>query len=159
MTIDTCCINVRRQRPALNRLEEWHNQGVIEIFRTEIMNEELKGESRRRKARKYSEDEGTPHWEYTTFDYKGFGGEDPEVYPFHELVEIVFPNLDISDAKYDNKVRDAEHLSTHYQYKRDFFVTMDKALIHKKRELKEKYGIVILTPEECVQEIEHLLET
>lgn len=159
VTIDTCCINVRQQRPALNKLEEWNNQSVVEIYRTDIMDEELKGRKRTKKAKRYSEDKGARIFDYTIVNHRIVGGEKPEVYPFHELIDIIFSNLDISDPNYDKKVRDVEHLSTHYQHRRDYFVTVDKHFIRKKRELNEKFGIVIVNPEECVEKIQHSLET
>jgi hypothetical protein len=156
VTIDTCCINAKQESKALNKLEEWNRQGLIEIYRTEIMDEELKGEKRRKKADKLLEDKGARVWQYTDFHHRDFGGEDPKEYPFHELIDIVFPDLDkLPSDRQDNKIRDVEHLSTHYQHHREYFVTIDKDFTRKRDELKERYSIIILTPEECVEEIQH----
>jgi len=160
VTIDTNCINVKQSIEALNKLEEWNKQGLITIFKTEIMDEELKGELRRLKAQKYPQDTGARVWNYTAFNPRHFGGEDPKKYPIHNLIDLIFPNWDKLPRESQIKsIRDVEHLATHYQYKRDYFVTMDKGFLSKRKMLKENYEIIILTPDECIKEIQHRLKT
>ena len=45
------------------------------------------------------------------------------------------------------------HLQTHKKHNRDIFVTNDGDFITKKEELKSEFGIIIMTPQECVQHI------
>ncbi len=45
------------------------------------------------------------------------------------------------------------HVATHKKYDRDYFVTKDKAILRKHEELKEKFGIIVLNPKKCVQEL------
>ena len=43
--------------------------------------------------------------------------------------------------------RDWDHLHTHYRYKRDYFLTWDKKILHFANELQENLGIVVMKPE------------
>ena len=44
--------------------------------------------------------------------------------------------------------RDWDHLHTHYRYKRDYFLTWDKGILHFSHELKNTLGIAVLKPED-----------
>ena len=43
--------------------------------------------------------------------------------------------------------RDWDHLHTHYRYKRDYFLTWDKKILHFANELQKNLGIVVMKPE------------
>ena len=43
--------------------------------------------------------------------------------------------------------RDWDHLHTHYRYKRDYFLTWDKKILHFANELQNNLGIVVMKPE------------
>ena len=43
--------------------------------------------------------------------------------------------------------RDWDHLHTHYRYKRDYFLTWDKGILHFSNELQKKLGIIVMKPE------------
>ena len=59
----------------------------------------------------------------------------------------------------DRATRDAMHLATHLMYKRDFFVTRDEHhIIRMRKELEEKFGIIAVTPEECLTRLSDLLK-
>ena len=43
--------------------------------------------------------------------------------------------------------RDWDHLHTHYRYKRDFFLTWDRGILHFAGELKKELGIIVMKPD------------
>jgi hypothetical protein len=155
-----------RQRDAdLNKLEEWHLKGLIEIVRTDVMDTEfLKASPRRResfmnKSSRYREDMGVGTYDHSRWDHAVFGGSYDRNYPRDEMLRILFPGFEnISDEDEESRaIRDAMHLATHHMHKRDFFVTNDKHFIAARDALRERFGLVILTPEECVSRLSEML--
>lgn len=94
------------------------------------------------------------------WDHAIFGGIGGGSYPRDEMLRILFPrfeNITDEDGK-SRAIRDAMHLATHYMYRRDFFVTLDmEHFIAHRDALKERFGVVILTPEECVSRLSKML--
>ncbi len=43
--------------------------------------------------------------------------------------------------------RDQDHIHAHYLQNRDIFLTWDKAILSLAEDLKDKFGIIIVTPE------------
>ena len=43
--------------------------------------------------------------------------------------------------------RDWDHLHTHYRYKRDYFLTWDRGILHFAGELKKELGIIVMKPD------------
>lgn len=69
------------------------------------------------------------------------------------IQEVLFPKLSDDDKRIGNKLADVDHLSGHWWAMRDYFVTTDDHFLSKSSVLKEKFGITVLTPEECVLEL------
>lgn len=72
------------------------------------------------------------------------------------LQKLLFPNLGQNNSRFRNKISDVDHLMGHIVNKRDFFVTTDKDFLTKREILKEKFGVKILTPQECLKELKSL---
>ena len=50
--------------------------------------------------------------------------------------------------------RDWDHLHTHYRYKRDYFLTWDKGILHFADELQKELGIIVRKPDTfCVDKL------
>ena len=49
--------------------------------------------------------------------------------------------------------RDWDHLHAHYLLKRDVFLTWDKGILCLSKELRDRFGIVVMKPEEYLQTI------
>ena len=50
--------------------------------------------------------------------------------------------------------RDWDHLHTHYRYKRDYFLTWDKGILHFTDELQKELGIIVRKPDTfCVDKL------
>jgi hypothetical protein len=83
----------------------------------------------------------------------------PEIdYPLEEIRDTLFPGFgQMSEESQGRATRDAMHLATHRMYKRNLFVTRDEHhIIKARKELEEKFGIIVLTPEECLGRLSYL---
>jgi len=88
------------------------------------------------------------------FGITKFGGGDffvgDEYKQIHDkLREIIYPNLDIKDKRFTNKISDIDHIAGHIKAKRDIFVTDDRRLLKKSKLIEAEFGIKILSPQDC----------
>jgi hypothetical protein len=162
MTFDTSCINSSEDEsapPAIRELEKMHAEGKIEIFKADVVDTELGegNESLRLRSQKYSEDLGVLVWGHSRWGHSLWGGPSVD-YPLEEIKDTVFPDFSqMSKKSQDRAIRDAMHLATHRMYRRQYFVTRDKHHIIKARtQLAEKFGIVVITPDECLAKLSDL---
>ncbi len=156
ITFDTSCIysSENEKAPlAIRELEKMHAEGLVEIVKTDVVDTELGegNEQLKLKSQKYSEDQGVGVWDHSRWDHALWGGPEMD-YPFEEIRDTLFPGFDqMSEESQDRATRDAMHLATHRMYKRQFFVTRDERhIVNNKKELEEKFGIIVLTLEECL---------
>jgi len=66
----------------------------------------------------------------------------------------------MNEAHKRRAIRDCIHLSTHKIYSRDFFITRDnQGILKNKEKLKEKYNLIVISPEEFLklEEIKSML--
>lgn len=71
---------------------------------------------------------------------------------------VLFPSLSKSGRHYSNKLNDIDHIAGHILSSRDVFVTDDARDILRKREtLLKEFGVVVMSPAECVRTIESKL--
>ena len=138
-----------------------HADGKIEIVRTDVMDTELgdRNKQLRLKSEKYPEDLGVMVWGHSRWGHAVWAG--PEIdYPFEEIRDTVFPDFSqMRKESQDRATRDAMHLATHRMYKRLFFVTRDDHhIIRMRKALQEKFGIIALTPDECLTRLSYLLK-
>jgi hypothetical protein len=130
-----------------------HADGKIEIVKTDVVDTELGegNESLRLKSEKYPEDLGVMVWGHSRWGHGVWGGTEVD-YPFEEIRDTLFPDFgQMNKQSQDGATRDAMHLATHRMYKRQFFVTRDEHhIIRRRKVLEEKFGIIAVTPEECL---------
>jgi hypothetical protein len=162
LTFDTSCIysdDDEKAPPEIRELETMHAEGKIEIVKTDVVDTELGegNEPLKQKSEQYSEDLGVGVWGHSRWGHALWAGPDID-YPFEEIRETLFPGFGhMSKESQDRAIRDSMHLATHRMNKRDFFVTRDERhIIRRKKELEEKFGISVLTPEECLARLSYL---
>ena len=165
ITIDTNSINTRQRDANLNNLEEWHLKGLIEMVKTDVMDTEfLKASPEPReafmdKSSRYREDVGVGAYGHSRRHHAVYGEANDPNYPRDEMLRMVFPRFEYltNEDEKSRAIRDAMHLATHHMHKRDFFVTNDKHFKSARDALRERFGVVILTPNECVSRLSEML--
>ena len=150
ITLDTSSIiDLYNDDKNLKKLKGWHEMGYIEIVKTDVVDTELTKTSLGKSA-EFREDIGNAVLDHSRLDHCKLSDKPSELTP---IFEVLFPETKWEQAT-RNQIRDAMHLSTHSEYGRDYFVTKDKHMyIDKKGELEVKFGITVLAPEECVEEL------
>ena len=165
VTIDTNSINTRQRDANLNNLEEWHLKGIIEIVKTDVMDTEfLKAcpepqEAFMNKSSRYQEDVGVGAYGHSRRHHAVYGEASDPDYPRDEMLRMLFPRFEYltNEDEKSRAIRDAMHLATHHMHKRDFFVTNDKHFKSARDALRERFGVLILTPNECVSRLSKML--
>jgi type I restriction-modification system DNA methylase subunit len=160
ITIDTNAINAKQENENLNLLEQYCQRGLVEIFKTDVLDTELLtdktnyGEKRRHKASRLPEDIGVCVLDHSRLDHTRLAGEEDAKLQ-DEIIKVLFQKT--RHHLTTRQLRDAMHLHTHVMHQRDIFVTMDKYILGRKEELHKKFGINAGTPEECLQFIDGFL--
>ncbi|OGC24979.1 hypothetical protein A2247_03320 [candidate division WOR-1 bacterium RIFOXYA2_FULL_41_14] len=132
----------------MNLLESWHCQGIVEMFKTDVMDTEFECiDTFRNKSKKYREDVGIGVWGHSRWDHCLWGSEN-DGNEMDEIRGLLFPG---QKKLSDRQIRDAMHLHTHIKYKRDYFITSDNHFLSKSEEIKERYGAVVIKPEQLVE--------
>lgn len=165
VTIDTNSINTRQRDADLNNLEEWHLKGLIQMVKTDVMDTEfLKAppeprEAFMNKSSRYQEDVGVGAYGHSRQHHAVYGEANDPNYPRDEMLRMLFPRFEYltDEDEKSRAIRDAMHLATHHMHKRDFFVTNDKHFKSARDALGERFGVVILTPNECVSRLSKML--
>ena len=146
VTIDTCCLNVKKKIHALNVLKSWEKQGHIEIQRSDALLKELRGQERIEKAQQIP-----GHPALTTFPIALGGGAVLAGADLgEELKQVLFPTTkDLTDKQR----MDVRHLQQHVRTGAHTFVTINtRDFIDggKAEELCSKFGVWVFTPDDIV---------
>jgi hypothetical protein len=153
ITLDTCCIIAGEGNPDVKQLFEWHDEGTIEVVKTDVVDTELRSPSHLGRSSRYHEDMGVGVWGHSRLGHCLWGG-DEDVERDKVIQNILFPG-ESRDQLDGRQIRDIMALATHQKYGRDFFVTLDKKhILNKRQALKSALRIEVLTPDECVKFIE-----
>jgi hypothetical protein len=67
-----------------------------------------------------------------------------------EVQRIVFPGLNPESGRYQNKLADIDHLVGHKLAGRDVFVTDDRDILRRHRQLRDGVGILVMSPAEAL---------
>ena len=152
ITLDTGCINAKGADPHLNTLERWAERGLLELQRSSVMLEELKGESRVAKARGLD-----PHPNLFILGSSVLDGPDVLAGPDLPgvLQGILFPT---AGSLTENQRHDVEHLRLHVRTGGDVFVTLNpNDFITRGRQAElASLGIWVLSPQELVELLKKL---
>ncbi len=167
VTIDSNLLNLKQELESVNKLEELHKLGHIQIVGAERLFEEM---------RKYK-----PEAFEKVSKYKNIGepfvigrsrighayisSDEEGLVTFRELSEILFPNF-AAEKLTENQVNDVMHLIAHAHSDSEYFITENsKDFIHGKknnknrksemenltREILKEKSIIILTSAEAVE--------
>ncbi|MBI4015786.1 MAG: hypothetical protein HY362_03670 [Candidatus Aenigmarchaeota archaeon] len=70
--------------------------------------------------------------------------------PMDKLKEILYPG-ELREALTKTQLKDVISLAAHMLYRRDIFVTTNRLILEKRRELSEKLGVRIMEPLEFLK--------
>ncbi len=144
ITLDTGCINVKRQNEELNLLESWAEDGRLVLQRAEAMLSEIKGEDRVAKATAMPS-----HPELFTLGMSTLDGGDVLAGPDMraEISEILFPTTATLTS---NQRHDVEHLRADVRTGGDVFVTLNRNdfITEGRQERLRSMGIWVMLPAE-----------
>ena len=91
-------------------------------------------------------------WDVSNWDEDLWAGdEDAEL--SDDIQNILSPGLDTDDRHFSNKVNDIDHLTGHKIAGRDIFVTDDRGIRKKGKELADRIGILVMSPSQCLEEL------
>jgi len=158
ITLDTNCINTKQGMIAVNKLERWHKEGLVEIVKTDVMDTELGDnvasfrQKALKKSQEYHEDIGDGVWGHSRWGHFCWRDESTGNL-INEIKNLLFPEYDkLSDDAKRRALRDSMHLAAHKTYNRDVFVTEDKHFLNKRDILRERFGIMVLSPEQIAEQ-------
>ena len=155
IVFDECIVS----RKSFSKLEKYHEEGKIELKKGEKVQYELK-EWEGEKGKKYNEklEKYDEIGNLSTFDDKGlkfpFSFFDEE--DLKEIRKIILHGKDINQIKPKNRSkleRDVRNVYSAVRFKADFFVTDDRHIISKKKEIEKKFGLKIFCLDEMIKEM------
>lgn len=169
VTTDYSCLDKCEQQD-MATLRRWHDEGLIELQGTEAMIEEFERASPSVKAKLEQQYLGLEKLipEFGTvlgswrLGYSRLGevgtlrdGKDALDY-YSEFQELMFANFGhVSSEQRVRNFRDVMHISIHYLFARDIFLTRNVRHF-KADKLRRKFSdLVILTPKQCVDVLEN----
>lgn len=74
---------------------------------------------------------------------------------FYMLMNLLFPGADEENSRHQNRIADVDHLIGHKLNGRDVFVTQENAILDRRAQLSERYGIKVMSLSEVVDMLEH----
>lgn len=150
VSLDTGCVNAKRQNIYLNLLERWADDGLIALERSGAFLAELKGYLRRQKAEAIAPHR--PVWRLGIPGMSELGVNTflagPDV--GDEVAPVLFPTAATLTA---NQAADVEHLRQHVITGADVFVTLnERDFIRRGKQQRLRHqGIWVLTPQGATQ--------
>lgn len=154
IVIDANRINARGGLEDMNKLEEYHDAGVIEILKTSTLDKEFsKVPFFKNKANKFQTIGGSGH-------FVGLDDRHPEALPggiignpIPGLFRDLFPEKK-SGKDFRNSIRDSLHIEQAFLNYCDYFVTWEKRLIKGSQKIPVLNSrIKVTTSETCLSEI------
>lgn len=155
-------INTRRENKYINQLEDWFNNGKINIVGAERFFREMNGnEINFEKAKQYQNISEPQAIGYGGIDFCKIGSKLD--FGLDELRSVLFPHVKVTSYLNENQLNDLFQLLSHANDDNDYFVTNDeKDFIHskkgikdfkKQKMLKENFSLEVVTPKDCVDRI------
>jgi predicted nucleic acid-binding protein len=159
--LDTNCINANQVIPAVNELEKLYEQGKIDIEKTDTLDTELQGNphgnaKRLQKSLNYIESYGPAVFGHSRWDYSVFGSQ-TDAQKLDRMLEMLWGKKGRSQYS-KQQIRDAMHISTAARYGGNYFITNDKELLNKSKEIKQNDQIIVCSPENCLNSVKKTLE-
>lgn len=160
ITIDTNCINTRQGMEAMNALERLHQEEVVELVKTDVLDTEIadwageRGDRAREKSAALREDMGVLVLDHSRLGHARLAG-DGDADLLDAIAELVF-GAPLVELHRRQEVRDVIMLATHMKHARDILITTDGPLQEKKASLRRRFGIVIMGPEAGAKKAQEL---
>ena len=160
ITIDTNVINARQNLDAMNALEALAQQGKVAIYKTDVLDTEMKGgyingyPNGLSKSKRYPEDVGVGAYGHFRWGHAEWGGDkDDQI--LEQVITLLFGKKQRSEYL-EQEIRDAMNLLTHKKYGRDYFVTNDTGILKCRLDIEKELGVIVCTPEHCLTMIEEV---
>lgn len=153
ITIDTNVINARQKLDAMNKLEALAQQEKVAIYKTDVLDTEMKGSYTPGllKSKRYPEDVGTGVYGHSRYGHAKYG-KNPHL---DQVLTLLFGKKQRSEYS-KQEIRDAMNISTHKKYGRDYFVTDDPGILKCHVDIEKELGVIVCTPEHCLAIIEEV---
>lgn len=157
VTIDTNVIITENKQILIAEIKQLAEQGLIDIAVTTRViadKDQDKNEIRKSEHLKgfshYPKVGTVARWGFSRWDSGDFWAGESDVQLGNLLSKILFGKVE--DKCSHNELADIDHLAGHLHAKRDIFVTFDKDILKKRKELYEKQiGITVNSPEELIK--------
>ena len=157
VTIDTNVIIDEKKHRLLAQIKQLAEQGLIDIgVTTRVIADKDQDKNEIRKSEHLKEFSRYPkvgtvgRWGFSRWDSGDFWAGEADVQLGNQLSKILFSKT--KDKCSHNELADIDHLAGHLHAKRDIFVTFDKDILKKRKELHEQIGITVSSPEELVKQ-------
>lgn len=163
ITLDTNCSNTRRGMEAMNTLERLHEEGVVELVKTDVLDTENagwegpRGKRAREKFAALKDDMGVLVLDHSRLDHARLAG-DEDAALLDAIAELVF-GAPLTGLQRRQDVRDVMMLATHAQHGRDMLITADKTLLGKRGPLRDRFDILVTSPEAGLKTAQELAKT
>ena len=92
--------------------------------------------------------------DYSRVGFGDFLASDEQAREADELMDLLFPGADPNSPRHRNRIADVDHLIGHKAVKRDVFVTSERAILRRKDELRDRFGITVMAAQDAVNHIE-----
>ena len=156
VTIDTNVIITENKQMLIAEIKQLAEQNLIDIaVTTRVIADKDQDKNEIRKSEHLKEFSHYPkvgtvgRWGFSRWDSGDFWAGEADVQLGNLLSEILFGKT--KDKCSHNELADIDHLAGHLHAKRDIFVTFDKDILKKRKELHEQIGIAVNSPEELIK--------
>lgn len=161
---DTNTINARGLIIAINELEElaekYPNHLMFEktdTLDTELLQNPTKNSERLKKSSNYIESFGLAVLGHSRLG-SSVVGTDEEDKQFGEILKIIFGEKKRNEYN-KNEIRDGMHVMTTMRYGGNYFITNDRKLLDKSKELFQLNNVTIVcSPEACLARVKDRLK-
>lgn len=153
IVIDANCINAKGALEAMNKIEAYHEAGVIELLITSTLEVEFSNAPlQNEKAQKYMSIGGAVVFFSGTMHSSQ--GAVPQKSKFDKYFKEIFPN-EQSEKSRVRSLRDCLHIDQAVLNNCDYFITQEKKLISAGNNIDNlKREIKIVEPEQCLLELQ-----
>ena len=160
VTIDTTVVRdledpARPRHRSAVRLVDMHEKGQIDIAVTTRINIDVSGPLREKldalPALRTAPIGTGFRLDYSTLNCGDMLVDDDTAQEPDEIMELLFPGADPTSHKHQNRIADVDHLLGHKLNGRDVFLTDDRAILDRRSQLHERFGIVVMTPNEFLE--------
>lgn len=148
---------------AMTALRDRAECGAIRLSRTDTMDTELVAAPEDKRAdlldqsAEFVEHLGPAFWGHSRWDHAVWACE-ADVAHLNRVFAVIHPSVDKGIARKQH-VRDAMHIATAIRYGDDGFITNDRGILNKAKQIADAFdGFLLLTPSEALARVDRLIE-